>query len=65
MAFVDATHPAADPVTRHYVEAGVRVVAYGPHVESESLERLAALGADAVTRSKLFKSLGAFLPRQA
>lgn len=64
MAFVDATHPDADAVVRHYADSGVRVVAYGPHVETESLERLAALGADAVTRSRLFKSLLAYLPQQ-
>lgn len=66
MAFVDATHPECEAAVRHFVDVGVRVVAFGPHVAEDALARAAALGADAtVTRSRLFSSLRAYLPRDA
>lgn len=63
-AFVDLTHGAADSAIRDLAAAGVRVVAYGPHVDDLAMVRAKALGAsEAVPRSRFFRDPAAYLPR--
>jgi hypothetical protein len=64
VAFVDLEHAAADAVVRLLGEAGVRTVAYGPHVDDVAMARARSLGAtDVVPRSKLFTRLRDWLPK--
>jgi hypothetical protein len=64
VAFVDLGHGAADDAISNLAARGVRVVAYGPHVDDDSMARAATLGADVVLpRSKLFRSIADYLPR--
>jgi hypothetical protein len=64
VAFVDLGHAAADEAIAELAGRGVRVVAYGPHVDEDALARAAMVGADVVMpRSKLFRSIGDYLPR--
>lgn len=66
LAFVDLTHAAADTAIRELSAAGVRVIAYGPHVDDVAMVRARSLGAsDAVPRSRFFRDPGAYLPRLA
>ena len=66
VVFVDLEHPAADGVIRSAAERGVRVVAFGPHVDDLALLRARSLGAaEAVPRSRFFRDPGSFLPHYA
>ena len=45
-------------------DAGIRIVAYGPHVDDIAMARARSLGAkDVVPRSRLFGKLVDWLPR--
>lgn len=62
-AFVDLEHPDADAAIGVLAEAGVRVVAYGPHVDDFAMGRAASLGAaEALPRSRFFTKLPELLP---
>ena len=64
LAFVDLTHPDADRAITALKQSGARVIAYGPHVDSDAMARAGLLGADTVlARSQLFRSIGDHLPR--
>jgi hypothetical protein len=64
VAFVDLTHSAADEMVRSLAAAGVRTVAFGPHVDDLALARARSLGAvDAVPRSRFFRDPALYLPR--
>ena len=66
VAFVDLTHPDADDAIESFTTERVRVIAYGPHVDEDAMARAALLGASEVLpRSRLFKSVGEFLPQIA
>lgn len=66
VVFVDLEHPAADGVVRSATERGVRVVAFGPHVDDVAMARARSLGAtEAVPRSRFFRDPGSFLPHYA
>jgi hypothetical protein len=63
-AFVDLTHPEADGVVARLAGEGVRVVAFGPHVDDLAMVRARTLGAaEAVARSAFFKSPAGHLPK--
>ena len=63
LAFVDLGHGAADEVIAMLAGAGVKVVAYGPHVDDMAMMRARSLGAaDAVPRSRFFRDPGGYLP---
>lgn len=65
-AFVDLTHPEADAMIRSLAAAGVRITAYGPHVDADAMTRARLLGADLVLpRSRLFRAIAEYLPRPA
>ena len=64
VAFVDLAHPAADDAIASFTSEGVRVIAYGPHVDEDAMARAAVLGASAILpRSRLFRSIAEHLPR--
>jgi len=64
VAFVDLEHRAADEVVRLFAGAGIRTIAYGPHVDDFAMARARSLGADdVVTRSRLFGRLTDWMPR--
>ncbi len=64
VAFVDLTHPDSDRAIEALATAGVRTIAFGPHVDEDAMARAGLLGADVVlTRSQLFRSIGDHLPR--
>lgn len=64
VAFVDLESPDVDEVVLVLSGAGVRVVAYGPHVDDLGLQRVLSLGAaDAVTRARFFGRLHEYLPQ--
>lgn len=64
VAFVDLTHPEAETAIAAFTREHVRVIAFGPHVDEDALRRAADLGADTVLpRSRLFRSIGEYLPR--
>ena len=64
VAFVDLEHGASDEIIRLLGDAGVRVIAYGPHVDDFALARAGSLGAtEVLTRSRLFARLTDRLPR--
>ncbi len=66
VAFVDLEHAAAHDVIRTLVAAGVRTVAYGPHVDDHALAAARALGASEVMpRSRFFRSIESLVPRPA
>ncbi len=66
VVFVDLEHPAAERVVRSAAERGVRVVAFGPHVDDIAMVRARSLGAaEAVPRSRFFRDPGSFLPHYA
>jgi hypothetical protein len=66
LVLVDLTHPAADEAIASASAAGVRTVAFGPHVDDVALVRAKSLGAsDALARSRFFRRLPEMLPRQA
>jgi hypothetical protein len=62
VAFVDLELDGADEAIRTLAGAGVRVVAYGPHVDDHALVRATALGASvAEPRSRLFRNPSEYL----
>ena len=66
VAFVDLTHPDADDAIESFTSERVRVIAYGPHVDEDAMARAALLGAgEVLPRSRLFKSVGEYLPQIA
>jgi hypothetical protein len=63
VAFVDLTHRSADEAIRRLGDAGVRTIAFGPHVDDIALIRARSLGAnDAVPRSRFFRDLSRWFP---
>lgn len=63
VAFVDLSHSAADEAMRLLAAGGVRIVAYGPHVDDVALARARSLGAaEALPRSRFFHDPGRYLP---
>ncbi len=63
IAFVDLENPDADDAVRSFAAAGVRTIAYGPHVDDIAITRALTLGAtDAVTRGRFFADVGRYLP---
>ena len=63
LAFVDLKHVAADDAVRALAAAGVRMIAFGPHVDDLALARAKALGADEVLpRSRFFVRLADLFP---
>ena len=66
LALVDLTHPESDAAIAALATAGVRTVAFGPHVDDHALVRARALGAsDALARSVFFRRLPELLPTRA
>ncbi len=58
IALVDLTHPAALEVIARIAGAGVKVVAYGPHVDGAALEAATEAGAaESLPRSRFFTRL--------
>lgn len=65
LGLIDLTHADADDGVRALAEAGVRAIAYGPHVDDVAMVRARTLGAeDAVPRSRFFASIGSYLPQR-
>lgn len=63
VAFVDLEVEDADGIVRDLAERGVRVVAYGPHVDDFALARARSLGAHtAEPRSRVLRNPSRFLP---
>lgn len=63
VVFVDLTHASADEAIRAFAGAGIRTIAFGPHVDDVALARARSLGArEAVPRSRFFQDPGRFLP---
>ena len=63
LALLDLEHAAAHEVLRMLVAAGVRTVAYGPHVDDHAMAAARALGADVVLpRSQFFRRLPSLVP---
>lgn len=63
VAFVDLEHSGSDETIRVLAEEGVRVIAYGPHVDDLALVRARTLGAtSAEPRSRVLRDPAAFLP---
>ena len=54
VVLVDLTRAGAVDVLDEVVGLGIRVVAYGPHVDTALLAAATAAGAEAVPRSRLF-----------
>jgi hypothetical protein len=54
VVLVDLTRAGALDVLDEVVASGVRVVGYGPHVDTALLAAATAAGAEAVPRSRLF-----------
>lgn len=66
LALVDLELDEADAVIRGLAEAGVRTVAFGPHVDDLALARARSLGAaDALPRSRFFQRLPDLFPTVA
>lgn len=64
VALLDLEHGAADDIIRMLAGAGVRTIAYGPHVDDIAMARARSLGAsDVVPRSRFFTKLVEWLPR--
>lgn len=65
LGLVDLAHSDADDGIRVLAEAGVRTIAFGPHVDDIAMVRARTLGAeDAVPRSRFFSSIASYLPRR-
>lgn len=63
VAFVDLEHGAAHDLIRLLVDAGVRTIAYGPHVDDHALAAAASLGAtEVLPRSIFFRRLESLIP---
>ena len=64
IALVDLSHPAANEAIERLATAGVRTIAFGPHVDDLAMAAARALGADDVlARSRFFARLPSLLPR--
>ncbi len=64
VAFVDLEATEVDDVIRVLARSGVRVIAYGPHVDDLGMQRARSLGAaDALPRSRFFGRIADHLPR--
>ena len=64
VAFVDLENQDVDEVIRVLAGGGVRVVAYGPHVDDLAMQRARGLGAStAIARSRLFGRVADHLPQ--
>ncbi len=62
LVLIDLAAPDALVATEALVRAGVRVIAFGPHVDREALRSARRLGADQVlARSLFFENLGDLL----
>jgi hypothetical protein len=61
LGVVDCATPGWERVVRDLRARGVAVLAFGPHVEVESLRHARALGAEAVPNSELELRLGELL----
>lgn len=60
LVLVDLTDPGADEIvsrTPEIAETGARVTAFGPHVETEALDRARACGAEVLPRGALSRRL--------
>lgn len=58
IALVDLVHRQADDAVRSLSAAGVRVIAFGPHVDDLAMVRARSLGAaEALPRSRFFASV--------
>jgi hypothetical protein len=63
VAFADLAHPDVDETIRLLAGSGVRVIAFGPHVDDLAMVRARALGAaDALARSRFFGAIPDLLP---
>ncbi len=66
LAIVDLTHSGADEAIAGFAAAGIRVIAYGPHVDDVAMARARTLGAAATAaRSRFLTDPGRWLPRIA
>ena len=64
VAFVDLAHLDSDEVIKALSTDGVRVIAFGPHVDEDAMVRAGLLGADSVLpRSRLLNRIAEYLPR--
>jgi hypothetical protein len=61
VVLVDLSRPGVLDVLDEVVALGGRVVAYGPHVESELLAAASVAGAEAVPRSRFFRDMSPFM----
>lgn len=60
LVLVDLTDPAADEIVSEcpqIVEKGVQVMAFGPHVDTQALDRARACGAEVLPRGALARRL--------
>lgn len=63
VVFLDLTHPSSAAILRTLAGAGVRVVAFGPHVDDHALAAARAAGAaEVLPRSKFFRRLPDLFP---
>jgi hypothetical protein len=63
IAFVDLTHPVANEAIVRLVGAGVKTIAFGPHVDDLAMAAAGALGAaEVLPRSRFFKRLPQLFP---
>lgn len=66
VALVDLNHPAAIEIIGRLAGVGVRVVAFGPHVDTEALRAAERAGAgEVMPRSRFFARLSDLLSRPA
>jgi hypothetical protein len=66
LALVDLSHAAAMDAIRALADAGVRTVAFGPHVDDHAMAAAQALGAEeALPRSRFFRRLPGLFPAGA
>lgn len=62
LVLVDLSVPGSLQAIEAWVQAGVRVIAFGPHVDREALQKARQIGADQVlARSVFFEKLGELL----
>ena len=59
----DLEHPEAMAVLEAAARAGVRAIAYGPHVAEDAMEDARSAGAEAIPRSKVLRDPAAFVAR--
>lgn len=58
---IDLSRPGAFEAIDVAVAAGARTVAYGPHVDDDALTAARAAGAEALPRSRFFRSVAEVL----